>query len=181
VNGYIRNVCRECRNRQRRQRTSEAMSNDDASETVSIGSSTVNHHPPLLLPSIVGGASPAGVVPEPGVFDMHGELEGRLRLIEGQLQALSDEHRSKGGTVLNGQRLVQLEHEMLSLRGGNECQCTGRDPLWEIFVGLVCTTIVFVLLRWVEGRLWSRRTVTDDVSSGRCALVTRMADLLESP
>ena len=29
--------------------------------------------------------------------------EGRLCRIEGQLQALSDEHRSKGGTVLNGQ------------------------------------------------------------------------------
>jgi len=37
----------------------------------------------------------AGVVHEPpGVFDMHDEQEGRLRLIEGQLQALTDEHRT---------------------------------------------------------------------------------------
>jgi len=95
----------------RPQRTSEAMSNDDASESVSIGSSTFNHHPPLLLPSIVGGARPAGVVPEPpGVFDMHDEQEGRLRLIDGQLQALTDEHRT-GSMRSIGQRLVQLEHE----------------------------------------------------------------------
>ena len=123
VNGYIRNVCRECRNRQRRQRTSEAMSNDDASETVSIGPSTFNRHPPLLLPSIVGGARPAGVVPEPpGAFDMHDEQEGRLRLIEGQLRALTYEHRTLAGSMRSsGQRLVQLEHEMQSLRGGNGC------------------------------------------------------------
>lgn len=161
MNGYIRNVCRECRNRQRRQRTSEAMSNDgDASETVSIGPSTFNRHPPLRLPSIVGGARPAGVVPEPpGVFDLHDEQEGRLRLIEGQLQALTDEHR-KGSMRSTGQRLVQLEHEMQSRQGGNGCQCTGREPLWEIFVWLVCTTAMFVLLRWAEGRLWPKRMET---------------------
>jgi hypothetical protein len=164
VNGYIRNVCRECRNRQRRQRTSEAMSNDDASETVSIGPSTLNRHPPLLLPSIVGGASPAGVVPEPpGVFDLHDEQEGRLRLIEGQLQALTDEHRT-GSMRSIGQRLVQLEHEMQSLRGAVAvCECSGRDPLWLLFVWLACTTLMFVLLRWVEGRLLSKRKACTNV------------------
>ena len=163
VNGYIRNVCRECHNRQRRQRTSEAMSNDDASETVSIGPSTFNHHPPLLLPSIVGGARPAGVEPEPpGVFDMHDEQEGRLRLIEGQLRALTDEHR-KWSMPSIGQRLVQLEHEMQSLRGGNGCECSTRDPLWVVFVWLACTTVVFVVLRWVEGRLRPKSTEPTNV------------------
>ncbi len=168
MNGYIRSVCRECRNRQRRQRTSEGMSNDDASGTVSIGPSAFSHHPPLLLPSIVGGASPAGVAHEPpGVFDMHDEPEGRLRLIEGQLRALADEHR-KGSMPSMGPRLVQLEHEMQSLRGVNGCQCTGRDPLWEIFVWLGWTTVVFVVLRWVEGRLWPQpRRATGEPSSGR--------------
>ena len=133
------------------------MSNDDASETVCIGPSALSHHPPLLLPSIVGGARPAGVVPEPpGVFDMHDEQEGRLRLIEGQLRALTDEHRT-GSMRSIGQRLVQLEHEMQSLRGGNGCECSTREPLWVIFVWLVCTTVVFVLLRWVEGQLWPKK------------------------
>ena len=81
-------------------------------------------------------------------------MRDTLRPIEEQLQALTDEHR-KGSTTSIGQRLVQLEHEMQSLRGVNGCQCTARDPLWEIFVWLVCTTLVFVLLRWVDGRLWT--------------------------
>ena len=86
----------------------------------------------------------------------YSELDSRFRPLEGQLRALTDEHR-KGSMPSIGPRLVQLEHEMQSLRGANGCQCTGRDPLWEIFVWLVCTTLVFVLLRWVEGRLWPKR------------------------
>ena len=78
-----------------------------------------------------------------------------LRPIEEQLRVLTEEHR-KGSIASIGQRLVQLEHEMQSRAGGNACQCTGRDPLWEIIVWLTCTTVVFVLLRWVEGRLWAR-------------------------
>ena len=162
VNGYIRNVCRECRNRQRRRCTSEAMSNDDASETVSIGASTVSHHPPLLLPSIVGGASRAGVVPEAGVCDMHDDQEGRLRIIEGQMRALTDEHR-KGSMPSIGRRLVGLEHEMQSLRGVKGCACSEpRDPFCQLWVGLVCATLVFVLLRWVEGRLWPHSPADSD-------------------
>jgi hypothetical protein len=87
-------------------------------------------------------------------------IRDSLRPIEEQLRALTDEHR-KGSMPSIGQRLVQLEHEMQSLRGVNGCQCTGRDPLWEIFVWLVCTTVVFVLLRWVEGRMWSRRSLDE--------------------
>jgi hypothetical protein len=161
VNGYIRNVCRECRNRQRRQRTSEAMSNDDASETVSIGASSVSHNPPLLLPSIVGGASRALVEPEAGRFDMHDELDSRLRPLEEQLRALTDEHR-KGSVSSIGRRLVRLEQEMQSLRGEKCCACSERDPFWQLLVGLVCATLVFVLLRWVEGRLWPRSAADSD-------------------
>jgi hypothetical protein len=86
-------------------------------------------------------------------------IRDSLRPIEEQLRALTDEHR-KGSMPSIGQRLVQLEHEMQSLRGGNGCQCTGRDPLGDLFVWLVCTTLVFVLLRWVEGRLWPKKTHT---------------------
>ena len=82
-------------------------------------------------------------------------IRDSLRPIEEQLRALTDEHR-KGSMPSIGQRLVQLEREMQSLRDVNGCQCTGRDPLWEIFVWLTCTTLVFVLLRWVEGRLWPK-------------------------
>jgi hypothetical protein len=70
---------------------------------------------------------------------------------------LTGEHR-QGGMPSIGQRLVQLEHQVASLRGGNGCECSARDPLWEVFVWLVWTTVVFVVLRWVEGRLWHRRT-----------------------
>jgi hypothetical protein len=87
-------------------------------------------------------------------------IRDSLRPIEEQLRALTDEHR-KGSMPSIGQRLVQLEHEMQSLRSGNGCECSTRDPLWEIFIWLACTTLVFVLLRWVEGRLWPKRsTVT---------------------
>ena len=163
VNGYLRNACRECRNRQRRQRTSGAMSND-ASDTASVAS-TINHHPPLL-PSIVGGASRPLIThehstDEPANLDMSDTLEARLRPIEEQLRALTDEAR-KGSMPSIGQRLVQLEHEMLNIRGGNGCQCTGRDPLRDIVVWLGWTTVVFVLLRWVEGRLWSKKIGTDE-------------------
>ena len=48
-------------------------------------------------------------------------IRGSLRTIEEQLQALTDEHR-KGSIPSIGQRLVQLEHEMPSRRGVNDCQ-----------------------------------------------------------
>ncbi len=84
-------------------------------------------------------------------------IRDSLRPIEEQLRALTDEHR-KGSMPSIGQRLVQLEHEMQSLRGAIAmCECSGRDPLWHLFVWLVWTTVVFVLLRWVEGRLLSKR------------------------
>ena len=80
-------------------------------------------------------------------------IRDSLRPIEEQLRALTEEHR-KGSKPSIGQRLVQLEHEMQSLRGANGCECLERDPLWHLFVWLAWTTVVFVVLRWVEGRLW---------------------------
>ena len=75
-----------------------------------------------------------------------------LSHLRGKLRALTEEHRT-GSVQSIGQRLVQLEHEMQSRRGAMErCGCAERDPLWEILVGLVWTTLVFVVLRWVEGR-----------------------------
>jgi hypothetical protein len=162
-----RGVCRDCRHRQRQQRrassssrSSLAYTNDD---TVSIVSQTSTYHP-----SMHGGESEhLRAIDEDGVDHMtpppkspavaSRQLDARIRPLEEQLRALTDEHR-QGGMPSIGQRLVQLEHEMQSVRGGNGCECSARDPLWEIFVWLVCTTAVFVLLRWVEGRLWSRRT-----------------------
>jgi len=91
-------------------------------------------------------------------------MRDSLRPLEEQLRALTDEHR-KGSMPSIGQRLVQLEHEMQSLRGAmTVCECSGRDPLWHLFVWLACTTLMFVLLRWVEGRLLSKRKACTDVS-----------------
>jgi hypothetical protein len=84
-------------------------------------------------------------------------IRDSIRPLEERLRALTDEHRT-GSVPSIGQRLVQLEHEMQSLRGANGCQCMGREPLWGILVWLVCTTVVFVVLRWVEGRLWPKKT-----------------------
>ena len=89
-------------------------------------------------------------------------IRNSLRPIDGQLRALTDEHR-KGSMASIGQRLVQLEHEMQSARGANGCECSERDRLWELFVWLACTTVVFVVLRWLEGRLWSKSTEPTNV------------------
>ena len=143
-----RNECRECRRVQRKQRTRTGLAtnvnaNDD--ETVSMMS---------------GGADTQATDGDYGVsvLDLEERMRGSLRPLEEQLRALTDEHR-KGSMPSIGQRLVQLEHEMQSLRGGNGCGCSARDPLWEILVWLACTTLVFAVLRWVEGRVWSRRRV----------------------
>ena len=70
----------------------------------------------------------------PKVFDindMHSEQEGRLRLIRGQLHALTDKHRT-GSMQSIGQRIVQLEYEMQTLHcreptrwrdTGDGCEC----------------------------------------------------------
>jgi hypothetical protein len=138
-----RNECRECRRAQRRQRT---RANDDTASIVSGGTVTL--------------ASDADYDVRP-TRDQEERMRDTLRPIEEQLRALTDEHRT-GSMRSIGQRLVQLEHEMQSLRGAMvTCECSARDPLWEIFVWLVCTTVVFVLLRWVEGRLWSRRSLDE--------------------
>jgi len=162
-----RGVCRDCRHRQRQQRRASSSSLADTNEdTVSVISQTST-----CLHSMVGGSGEwehlraidetAGhMTPPPmSLAVTYSELDSRLRALEGQLRALTDEHR-KGSMPSIGQRLVQLEHEMQRLRDVNACQCSGRDPLWQIFVWLVCTTIVFVLLRWVEGRLWPKRRET---------------------
>jgi hypothetical protein len=141
-----RNECRECRRAQRRQRT-RATSTDGNDDTASIVSG--------------GGVTQASDGDyEASTRPMEERIRDSIRPLEEQLRALTDEHR-KGSMPSIGQRLVQLEHEMQSLRGGNGCECSTRDPLWEIFVWLVCTTLVFVLLRWVEGRLWSRRSLDE--------------------
>ena len=148
-----RNECRECRRVQRRQRTrtglaTNANANDD--DTVSMMS---------------GGADTQATDGDYGVSvrDLEERMRDSLRPLEEQLRALTDEHR-KGSMPSIGQRLVQLEHEMQSLRGAvAACECPGRDPLWHLFVWLTCTTLMFVLLRWVEGRFLSKRNACTDV------------------
>ena len=134
-----RNECRECRRVQRKQRTRTGQAMDANDDTVSIVSG-----------GAVTQASDADY--DVSTRDQEGRMRGSLRPIEEQLRALTDEHRT-GSMRSIGQRLAQLEHEMQSLRGGNGCECSTRDPLWEIFIWLACTTLVFVLLRWVEGRV----------------------------
>jgi hypothetical protein len=48
--------------------------------------------------------------------DLEERMRDSLRPLEEQLRALTDEHRT-GSMPSIGQRLVQLEHEMQSLRG----------------------------------------------------------------
>ena len=132
-----RNECRECRRVQRRQRTRTGLAtnaNDD--DTASMMS---------------GGAVTQAT---DGDYDVstrdqleEARMRDSLRPIEEQLRALTDEHRT-GSMRPIGQRLVQLEHEMQSLRGA--CTCSGRDPFWDLFAWLVCTTLVFISVRWVE-------------------------------
>ena len=149
-----RNECRECRRVQRRQRTRTGLAtnaNDD--DTASMMS--------------------AGAVTQAtdGDYDVsirdqleEARMRDSLRPIEGQLRALTDDHRT-GSMRSIGQRLVQLEHEMQSLRGAIAlCECSARDPLWHLFVWLACTTLMFVLLRWVEGRVLSKRKGGADLS-----------------
>ncbi len=162
-----RGVCRDCRHRQRQQRRASSSSladtNEDTNEdTVSIVSQTSTYH--QLMDGGGGGESghlratdDYGVdhtTPPPmSPAVAYNQLDARLRPLEEQLRALTEEHR-KGGMPSIGQRLVQLEHEMQSLRGAiAACECSGRDPLWHLFVWLVCTTLMFALLRWVEGRV----------------------------
>ena len=171
-----RGVCRDCRHRQRQQRRTSSSSLADTNEdTVSIVSQTCTYHH-----SMDGGGGESehhlrAIDDDDGVDNMtpppkspavaYRQLDARIRPLEEQLRALTDEHR-QGGMPSIGQRLVQLEHEMQSLRGGNGCDCSARDPLWEIFVWLVWTTVVFGLLRLVEGRLWHRSPAdSDDRSS----------------
>ena len=149
-----RNECRECRRAQRRQRTrtglaTNANANDD--DTASMMS---------------GGAVTQATDGDYGVSvrDLEERMRDSLRPIEEQLRALTDEHRT-GSMRSIGQRLVQLEHEMQSLRGAiATCECSARDPLWHLFVWLACTTLMFVLLRWVEGRVMPKRKACTDVS-----------------
>jgi hypothetical protein len=120
--------------------------------------------------SIVSGG--AVTLASEGDYDVSARVQEErirdsLRPIEEQLRALTDEHR-KGSMPSIGQRLVRLEHEMQSLRGGNGCECSTRDPLWEIFIWLACTTLVFVLLRWVEGWLWHRSHADSDERKPLC-------------
>ena len=149
-----RNECRECRRVQRRQRTRTGLAtnaNDD--DTASMMS---------------GGAVTQATDGDYDVStrDQLEEVRMRdsLRPIEEQLRALTDEHRT-GSMRSIGQRLVQLEHEMQSLRGAIAmCECSARDPLWHLFVWLACTTLMFVLLRWVEGRVLPKRKGGADLS-----------------
>ena len=132
-------------------------------DTVSIVSQTTTYHH-----SMDGGGGESGhlratddygvdhTTPPPmSPAVAYSQLDARLRPLEEQLRALTEEHR-KGGMPSIGQRLVQLEHQIASLRGGNGCECSTRDPLWGILIWLACTTLVFVLLRWAEGRLEMR-------------------------
>jgi hypothetical protein len=148
-----RNECRECRRVQRKQRTRTGLgtnANDDDTASMMSGGAVTQ--------------ATDGDYEVPVARDLEERMRDSLRPLEEQLRALTDEHR-KGSMPSIGQRLVQLEHEMQSLRGAMAaCGCSGRDPLWHLFVWLACTTLMFVLLRWVEGRLLSKRSTCTDVS-----------------
>ena len=51
--------------------------------------------------------------------------------------------------------LMQVDLEVLTLRARGLEACAGGalDPLWRLLTVLMCTTLVFVLMRWWEGRL----------------------------
>ena len=129
-----RKVCRECRTAQRRQW--RVMNRDSNGDNASIASE-----------SIMGGASEGA---EAESVALH------VRRLEGQLRALTEEHR-RWGTV-SGERMVRLEQEVQSLRarGLEACGCAALDPLWRLLTVLMCTTLVFVLMRWWEGRLMAK-------------------------
>jgi hypothetical protein len=143
-----RKVCRECRTVQRRQwRVMNSSSNGD---NASIASE-----------SIMGGAS-EGAEAE--------SVASHVRRLEGQLRALTEEHRRWG--IVNGERMVQLEQEVQSLRarGVEACTSTALDPLWRLWTVLMCTTLVFVLMRWWEGRLMAKMQAHPARESRRGAL-----------
>ncbi len=125
-----RKVCRECRTVQRRQW--RVMNSSSTGDNASIASE-----------SVMGGASEGA---EAESVALH------VRRLEGQLRALTEEHRRWG--IVNGERMVQLEQEVQSLRGVGGC--AALDPLWRLLLVLMCTTLVFLLMRWWEGRLLAR-------------------------
>jgi len=120
TNGYLRQICKACRNAQRRQRSSDGAS--VASVDFSVG----------------GGALDV---------DNHREDE-QYRHIEMQLRHLTDEVRT-GIVNTDGcvRRIIQMEIALQNLKARASCD---SDPFWSIVVMVVLSTCVFVICRWVE-------------------------------
>ena len=143
TNGYLRQICKACRNEQRRQRYSDGVSVTTADYSA-------------------GGGGAVTLAASDGDYDvtaLEWRIRDSLRPIDEQLRVLTDEHR-KGSIASTrmGQRLVQLEREMQSRRGAMEtCECTKPDPLWNILLIVALSTCMFIILRWVESQLASVR------------------------
>ena len=125
TNGYLRQICKACRNAQRRQRSSDGASVASASVDFSVG----------------GGHGGALDV------DNHREDE-QYRHIEMQLRHLTDEVRT-GMVNSDGcvRRLIQMEIDIQNLKARASCD---SDPFWSIVIMLVLSTCVFVICRWLE-------------------------------
>ena len=111
-----RNECRECRRVQRKQRAivTSADAHEDTASIMSGGAVTQ--------------ASDADYDVSAPVHEER--IRDSLRPIEEQLRVLTEEHR-KGSKPSIGQRLVQLEHEMQSIRGANH---EGGSPELDLVI-----------------------------------------------
>ena len=126
TNGYLRQICKACRNEQRRQRSSDGASVASASVEFS-----------------VGGGHGGGALD----VDNHRE-DDQYRHIEIQLRHLTDEVRT-GMVNIDGcvRRLIQMEIALQNLKAHAS---RDSDPFWNIVLMVVLSTCVFIIYRWVE-------------------------------
>ena len=123
TNGYQRQVCKACRNEQRRQRHSDCVSVASASVDFSVGR---------------GGALDV---------DNHRDDE-QHRHIDMQLRNLTAKVRT-GMTNSDDcvRRLIQMEIDLQNLKARVSCD---SDPFGNILRMVVLSTVVFIILRWME-------------------------------
>ena len=126
TNGYQRLACKVCRNEQRRLHRSDCVS------AVSVDYS-------------VGGGSALDV-------DNHRDDE-QYRHIEMQLRNLTAEVRT-GMSNTDGclRRIIQMEIELQNLKVRASCD---SDPFWNIVLMTVLSTILFIILRWIETTMFA--------------------------
>ena len=131
TNGYLRQICKACRNEQRRQRYSDG---------VSVASASVDFS--------VGGGHGGGALD----VDNHREDE-QYRHIEMQLRHLTDEVRT-GIVNTDGcvRRLIQMEIALQNLKAHAS---RDSDPSWNIVLMVVLSTCVFIICRWVETTMFT--------------------------